>query len=105
WLINFGAWVPLVFFFISITGLVVWKQAQNPDFKIPATVAFVIPAIAIFLLGYMVKLAPWEWDNIKIIVWAYLIILPFLWTDLIAHWPLSLRAAVCLALFASGFVS
>lgn len=105
WLVNFGAWVPLVLFFIGITALAVWKQAKAPDFKIPATVAFLIPAIAIFLLGYLVKLAPWEWDNIKIIVWAYLIILPFLWTDLIVHWPLPLRAVVCLALFASGFVT
>lgn len=105
WLMNFGAWVPLVLFFIGITALAVWKQAKNPDFKIPATVAFLIPAIAIFLLGYLVKLAPWEWDNIKIIVWAYLIILPFLWTDLVAHWPFHLRAVVCLALFASGFIT
>ena len=105
WLVNFGAWVPLVLFFIGITALAVWKQAKDPDFKIPATVAFLIPAIAIFLLGYLVKLAPWEWDNIKIIVWAYLIILPFLWTDLIVHWPLSLRAVVCVALFASGFIT
>jgi hypothetical protein len=105
WLINFGAWVPLILFFIGITGLAVWKQVKNPDFKIPATVAFLIPAIAIFLLGYLVKLAPWEWDNIKIIVWAYLIILPFLWTDLIAHWPVSLRTLVCVALFASGFIT
>jgi hypothetical protein len=33
-----------------------------------------------------------EWDNIKIIVWAFLIILPFLWTDLLVHWPIPLRA-------------
>ena len=105
WLVNFGVWVPLVLFFIGITALAVWKQAKNPDFKIPATVAFLIPACAIFLLGYFVKLAPWEWDNIKIIVWAYLIILPFLWTDLLVHWPIHLRAVVYVALFVSGFIT
>jgi hypothetical protein len=105
WLINFGAWVPLVLFFIGITVLAVWKQARNPEFRLPAGVAFLIPAIAIFLLGYFVKLAPWEWDNIKIIVWAYLIILPFLWTDLLVHWPIHLRAVVYVALFASGFIT
>jgi hypothetical protein len=105
WLVNFGAWVPLVLFFVGITALTVWKQARNPDFKIPATVAFLIPALAIFLLGYFVKLAPWEWDNIKVIVWAYLIILPFLWTDLLVHWPIHLRAVVYVALFASGFIT
>jgi hypothetical protein len=105
WLVNFGVWVPLVLFFVGITALAVWKQAKNPDFKIPATVAFLIPAGAIFLLGYCVKLAPWEWDNIKIIVWAYLIILPFLWTDLLVHWPIHLRAVVYLTLFVSGFIT
>ncbi|HSP44656.1 MAG TPA: hypothetical protein VLO30_01560, partial [Chthoniobacterales bacterium] len=105
WLVNFGAWVPLILFFVGIIGFGVWKQLRNPDFKIPAVVAFLIPAIAIFLLGYLVKLAPWEWDNIKVIVWAYFIILPFLWTDLVARWPGYLRALVCLALFSSGFIT
>ena len=108
WLVNFGAWVPLVLFFVGITALTVWKQFKAPDASgstISASVAFLVPATAIFLLGYFVKFAPWEWDNIKIIVWAYFIILPFLWTDLIAHWPFHLRALVCAALFASGFVS
>jgi hypothetical protein len=105
WLVNFGAWVPLILFFIGITAWTVCKQIGMPDFKIPAGVAFLIPAGAIFLIGYFVKLAPWEWDNIKIIVWAYFIILPFLWTDLVAHWPLHVRGLVCVGLFASGFVT
>jgi hypothetical protein len=105
WLVNFGAWVPLVLFFIGITALTVWKRLKAHELKISATVAFLIAAIAIFLVGYLVKLAPWEWDNIKIIVWAYLLILPFLWTDLIIQWPIPLRVLVYIALFASGFVS
>lgn len=105
WLLNFGAWVPLVLFFVGITGWTVWNQAKSPDFKISATVAFLIPALAIFLVGNLVKLAPWEWDNIKIIVWAYFIILPFLWTDLLAQWPIHVRPLVYFALFWSGFVS
>jgi hypothetical protein len=105
WLVNFGGWIPLVLFFVGITALTVWKQYRAPDFSIPASVAFLLPAATIFLLAYCIKFAPWEWDNIKIIVWAYFIILPFLWSDLIAHWPIHLRAAVCVALFASGFVS
>jgi hypothetical protein len=105
WLVNFGAWVPLVLFFLGITGLTVWKQRKAADFKISATVAFLIPAIAIFLVGNLVKLAPWEWDNIKVIIWAYFLVLPFLWTDVVAQWPISLRVVVCVALFASGFVT
>lgn len=105
WLVNFGAWVPLILFFVGITAVTVWKQREAPDFKISATVAFLIPALAIFLAGNLVKLAPWEWDNIKVIVWAYFLILPFLWTDVLARWPVPLRAIVYLALFTSGFVT
>jgi hypothetical protein len=170
WLWNFGAWVPLILFFMGITVLVFWKTYSAPDFKMPAGLAFLVPAVpllllaylikiriwqsgntllvlggwglilflpvviaitawlawrhyhnvstslppglvfllsaaALFSIGYLVKLAPWEWDNIKIIVWAYFIILPFLWTDLMAHWPLPMRGVVCVALFASGFVT
>jgi hypothetical protein len=170
WLVNFGAWIPLVAFFVGITAWSAWKSYQasgfkmptgvaflipatatlllaylvkvalgqahdtgiatwlyfvivplpivigmaalfawqlyrDSDFTLPAAVAFLLPATAIFLLGYLVKTAPWEWDNIKIIVWAYFIILPFLWSDLISQWPLPLRAVVCVALFASGLVT
>ena len=105
WLLNFGAWVPVVLFFVGITAMAVWKQARIKELRITATVAFLIAAIVIFLIGYVVKLAPWEWDNIKIIVWAYIIILPFLWTELIKHWPLLLRTVICFTLFWSGFVT
>jgi hypothetical protein len=67
--------------------------------------AFVIPAVAIFLLALFVKTAPWGWDNTKLIIWSYFICLPFLWRELIAKWPWPVRAAVCFLLFASGFVS
>lgn len=105
WLVNFGAWFPLVLFFVGITAFATWKRFQLSDRRIPVTVAFVVAAIVIFSLGYLVKTAPWEWDNIKIIVWAYFIILPFLWRDLISRWPRPVSALVCVVLFASGFVS
>ena len=105
WLINFGGWVPLIIFFLGITAWKIGNAWGAPDFKMPPGIAFLTGAIAIFLLGYLVKMAPWEWDNIKIIVWAYFIILPFLWKDLIAHWPMALRAGVCVVLFASGFIT
>ena len=70
-----------------------------------ASLAFVLPAALLFLFACFVKTAPWEWDNIKLIIWAYLIALPFLWRDLIARWPLPVRAGICIALFFSGFVS
>ena len=66
--------------------------------------AFLLPATAIFVLAFFVKMAPWGWDNLKVMIWAYFIVLPFLWMRLITLWSTPVRAAVCFALFASGFV-
>jgi hypothetical protein len=78
-----------------------WRQT----IPITAPVAFVIPAVALFLFSCFVKTAPWEWDNIKLIIWAYLIVLPFVWSELISRWRFPIRAVVCILLFASGFVT
>jgi hypothetical protein len=76
-----------------------WKE------KLPEEVAFIFAATAIFIFFVTVKTAPWIWDNLKIGIWGYFILLPFLWTKLITQWEKPIRAAVCFALFASGFVS
>ena len=38
-------------------------------------------------------------------VWGYFIILPFLWSDMLGRWAFPERAAICIALFGSGFVT
>ena len=58
-------------------------------FAFPAAFAFVIPAAGIFLFALFVKTAPWGWDNTKLIIWAYFICLPFLWSELIAKTALA----------------
>jgi len=107
---NSKLWLYLVAFFSAVilvsTFWYAWKKfSRTPDSALPAAFPFVTAALAIFLLGYLVKTAPWEWDNIKIIVWAYFIILPFLWKGLVSHWPFPLRAIACVILFFSGFVA
>ena len=76
-----------------------WKQ------ELPENLSFLLPALAIFLIAVFVKLAAWEWDNTKILIWAYFLVLPFLWTDLIAKWTMPVRVGVCFLLFGSGFVT
>ena len=34
------------------------------------------PALAIFALLFVVRLAPWAWDNTKVMLWCYLLALP-----------------------------
>jgi hypothetical protein len=59
----------------------------------------------IVTVALLVKLAPWEWDNLKIMIWAYFIVLPFLWSYVIAPRSYPVRIAICLALFGSGFIT
>ncbi len=105
WFFNFGIWMPLVLLLIAFC---VWRElnrTEGPLLPLSQPLAFLFPATVIFLLAYLIRFAPWEWDNLKIMIWAYFIVLPFLWTDLIARWPVPLRIALCIALFGSGFVS
>jgi len=76
-----------------------WKE------RVPEEVAFLFAASVIFVVFFFVKTAPWTWDNLKLGVWAYFIVLAFLSTQLISQWELPIRIAVYFALFASGFVS
>jgi hypothetical protein len=78
-----------------------WRQT----IPLSTPFAFVIPAVALFLFSCLVKTAPWEWDNIKLIIWSYLIVLPFVWSEIVSRWVFPVRAAVCVALFGSGFVT
>lgn len=105
WLTNFGILIPLVILLIIQCGWQTRKTGIRWGEKLSEEVVFLLAAAAIFLFAFFVKTAPWEWDNIKIIIWAYFIVLPFLWSDLIAQRSLSARVAVCIALFFSGFVS
>jgi hypothetical protein len=105
WLTNFGILIPLVLLLITQCGWHAWKTGIRWGDKLSEEVVFPLAAAAIFLFAFFVQTAPWEWDNIKIMIWAYFLVLPFLWSDLIAQRSLAARAAVCIVLFFSGFVS
>jgi len=105
WLMNFGIWVPLVFALIGLSGWNAWKSSWRWGENPPEDVGFLLPASAIFVFAFFVQTAPWGWDNLKLMVWAYFLVLPFLWTDLIARWTIPARIGVCIALFGSGFIS
>jgi hypothetical protein len=103
-------WKFEVFLLLGLTQVAwaAWRLYQTGfswNEKLPEDIAFVFAAVVIFIFTISVKTAPWGWDNLKIMVWSYFIVLPFLWEELIARWETPIRAAVCFALFGSGFVS
>ena len=61
----------------------------------------VFPALILFAALFFVMLAPWDWDNTKMMIWCYLLLLPTL-GDAIAslkRWP---RVIVLLAALLPG---
>jgi hypothetical protein len=105
WLTNFGLWILLALALVALCGWRAWKAGWRWGKKPPADIIFVLSAVVIFGIGYFVQTAPWDWDNLKLMVWGYFLILPFLWSDLIGRWAFPERAVTCIALFASGFVT
>lgn len=103
WFINFGLWMPLILVYLGF----VWWRTVTTGFprRLPAETALLTAAVIIFLMVFFFKLAPWGWDNTKLLIWAYFIVLPLLWRGLIVQWSIPIRVALCIALFGSGFVS
>jgi len=105
WFDNFGIFIPLALLLIGLCGWRAWKNGLKWNQESSQAIAFLLPALAIFVSGLLFQFAPWQWDNLKLMMWGYFLVLPFLWKDLLAHWNLPARALVCIALFGSGFIS
>ena len=104
WTMNFGLWLPATLVLVGLIGWRAWRSYRAAGWSLGCDLAFVVPAVAIFLFAIFVKTAPWGWDNTKLIIWAYFIILPFLWRELLRPLLAPIRYGVCLLLFASGFI-
>jgi len=95
WAINFGISLPLL----------TWLYCKAAVRGNAESRAFCVLSLGVFLLCFLVALAPWEWDNTKLLLWAWLVAAPFLWSDVLEPLGPILRAALCVALFFTGAVS
>ncbi len=105
WFDNFGIFIPLALCLLAVCGWRAWKSGIKWNQKLPEEIAFLPSAFVIFVSGLLFRFAPWDWDNLKLMIWGYFLVLPFLWKDLIEHWSVPVRAGVCVALFGSGFIT
>ncbi len=105
WILNFGLSLPLAAWLWG--RLVARRGAALLDGRdcADAAEAFVIPAGVAFVACGFIAFAPWEWDNTKLMIWSYLIVLPFAWELLLAPAPVVVRWIGCGLLFFSGAVS
>jgi len=77
WFVNTGLFIPL------LTVALLWRRGT---FKLPQRVIwFYIPFIFCFLVPNLIKVAPWVWDNIKVLFLWYVASAPLVaW--LLARW-------------------
>ena len=98
WVQNFGGFPFLV---IALLGWLWWRRKRSETL---ALAAVAIPSLLLFRLACFVMFGAWDWDNTKMLLWGYLILLPALWAMLRECVP-GMRVAACIALFFSGAVS
>jgi hypothetical protein len=94
WIWNFGVSLPLLL-------LLGWKLIRT---RRGDAICFAGAGLFVFLVCCFVSFAPWEWDNTKLFLWAWLACAPFLW-EMISEWRAPVRAFACVLLFFSGAVS
>ena len=96
WLWNFGIALPLSL----LLCLVLLSKGSSREAR-----AFVWPAAFVFILCMLVRFAPWPWDNMKLMLWSWLVIAPYLWSVLLEKRATILRVVVLVCLFGSGAVT
>jgi hypothetical protein len=106
WLKNTGIFILLV-----IIGLIVsyTSQRKDADDTNKRLRLFVSPFLLLFIIANAIKLAPWEWDNIKVLIYCFIAGLPFVAIALSWGWKsgklLSATAAVIfVSLILSGAI-
>lgn len=93
--VNFGLFLPLAAWAL----VVAWRRDRREDLLILG------PALGLFALLFLVRLAPWEWDNTKVMLWCYLLALPSIGTLVLQELGRPWRAAALCGLLFSGAVS
>ena len=81
WLKNTGLFIPVLIFAIL---LIFTPNALSENAKKSAIspvsrthILFYLPFVFLFLVSNTMKLAPWEWDNIKVLIYWFVGSLPF----------------------------
>ena len=100
WFWNFGI-LPLLVLLLCVVTL---RRDGNHE-AIREARAFVWPAVALFLACLLIRFAPWPWDNMKLMLWSWLVVAPYLWSLLLEGWHPAIRALLVVLLFASGAAS
>ena len=69
WFLNTGAFIPL------LVAALLWRDKEY--LVQPRLLRYYLPFLLCLIVPNLVKLAPWPWDNIKILIYWYVASLPF----------------------------
>jgi len=96
WLLEFGVAVGLAL----VAAFFVSQSRRDVVSRWLMVVAFVVATI-----GFLFPLTDWEWDNTKLLVWAWIVMLPVLWKYVMEPLTVWVRAPIFALLFFTGAVA
>jgi hypothetical protein len=93
--VNFGFLFPLALAALALA----WRERRREELLVLG------PALAVFATLFLVRLAPWAWDNTKVLLWCYLLALPPIGSLLLARLRRPWQVVAVVGLLFSGAVS
>ena len=93
WFWNFGISLPLALILV----LLLFRHGESSEAR-----AFVWPAVFVFVCCMTFRFAPWPWDNMKLMLWSWIVMVPYLWSVLLVRRNFMVRAVTLILLFGSG---
>jgi hypothetical protein len=119
WIFNTGLFIPLLIFAVGFLLFLNFKlqslnseneQSQTANHKpqIRTLLLFCLPFVLCFIVPNVVRLAPWVWDNIKVLVYWFVISIPLVAWLLAQFWEYGqtgkiVTAALLIVLMLSGW--
>ena len=99
WFANTGVFIPL------LVAAVVWRARDGAQLVPRHLLLYYLPFTLCFIIPNTVKLAPWIWDNIKVIFFWYVASAPLVALMLVHFWGGRgvRRAAACVLFFTLVF--
>ncbi|MEP6788524.1 MAG: hypothetical protein ABJB40_08835, partial [Acidobacteriota bacterium] len=104
WLKNTGIVIPALIVGIHLLFSPLGRKGgaktnvEESKPKISNLLLFYIPFVLLFLISNVAKLAPWEWDNIKILIYWYVGSLPLIALALVWAWERQIAGKIVAAL-------
>jgi hypothetical protein len=90
--VNFGLFVPL-----ALAAFVIAVRERRREHLLVLG-----PTLAVFAALFAVRLAPWAWDNTKVMLWCYVAALPAIEALVLARLKTGWRAALVILFLFSG---